>query len=390
MTPGRGLDAFNALVASVQTGFGPFVAVYLASEAWTQRDIGQALSLGTLAAMLSQVPGGAAVDAMRNKRIAALVSCLAVAASALLLAVWPGRLPVLVAEVLHGFASCMLGPAIAAVSLRLVGRGGLGERLGRNARFAAIGSGLAAAVMGAVGTYVDEAAVFYLTAALMLPALLALRAVRQPAAIDAAERAESPVGWRALLLDWRLLAFACSLALFHLGNAAVLPLVGAEITRVSGSRASLVIAVCIILPQGLVALVSPWVGHMADRWGRRPLLLLAFAALPLRAGLLSVVQQPVPVVLVQLLDGVSAAGLGVLVPLVAADLTRGTNRFNLCMGALGLAVGLGATLSTTMAGVLADQFGARTALLGLAGAGLVAVGAVLAVPETQGQGKGRG
>ena len=110
ITPGRGLDGFNALVASVQTGFGPFVAVYLASEAWTQRDIGQALSIGTLAAMISQIPGGAAVDAIDNKRAAALVSCLAVALSALLLAVWPGYLSVVASEVLHGFASCMLGP----------------------------------------------------------------------------------------------------------------------------------------------------------------------------------------------------------------------------------------------------------------------------------------
>ncbi len=380
MTPARGLDAFNALVASVQTGFGPFVAVYLASEAWTQQEIGQALSLGTIAAMLSQVPGGAAVDALRNKRLAALVSCIAVAASALLLAVWPGRLPVLAAEVLHGFASCMLGPAIAAVSLRLVGRAGLGERLGRNARFAAIGSGVAAGVMGAVGTYVDEAAVFYLTAALMLPALVALHAVRQPSTDQ--EAAVSAQGdWRRLL-DRRLLGFMLCIALFHLGNAAALPLVGAELTRVAGSRASLVIAACIVLPQALVALISPRMGALADRWGRRPLLLLALGALPLRVALLSLVQAPVPVVLIQLLDGISAAGLGVLVPLVAADLTRGTNRFNLCMGALGLAAGIGATLSTTLAGAVADRFGVQAALLGLAGAGLAAVAMAAFAPET--------
>ena len=378
------LDAFNALVASVQTGFGPFVAVYLASEAWTQGQIGVALSVGTVASMISQVPGGAAVDALDNKRLAAGVSCLAVAASALLLAVWPVYLPVLGAEVLHGFASCMLGPAIAAISLRLVGRAGFGERLGRNARFAAIGSGVAAGVMGAVGAWVNEAAVFYLTALLMLPALWALARVRQPAAkIEAAVSGVAPTaGWR-LMLDRRLLAFALCIGLFNLGNAAVLPLVGADLTRVSGSRASLIIAACIVLPQAIVALISPWVGRSADVWGRRPLLLLAMLALPVRAGMLAFVRDPAPVVLVQMLDGVSAAGIGVLLPLLAADLTRGTNRFNLCMGMLGLAVGLGATFSTALAGFAADAFGPRAALLGLAGVGLLAAAAARLVPETK-------
>jgi MFS family permease len=382
MSPGRSLDLFNMLVSSVQTGFGPFVAVYLASEAWTQREIGTALSLGTLAGMLSQVPAGALVDAARSKRTAALVACLAVAASALLLAFWPDRLPVLGAEVLHGFASCMLGPAIAAISLRLVGHAGLGERLGRNARFAAIGSGVAAAVMGWVGTYVQEAAVFWLTAVLMLPALVVLRMVRQPAIEPGAVTPRSESVWR-LLLDHRLLLFALCMALFQLGNAAVLPLVGAALTRTTGSSASLVIAACIILPQGLMALVSPRVGHAADRWGRRPVLLLALAALPVRAVLLAWVQHPALVAAIQLLDGISAAGLGVLVPLIAADLTRGTNRFNLCMGLLGLAVGLGATVSTTLAGTLADAYGPSTALLALGGAGLLATAAAALVPETR-------
>lgn len=386
-----GLDAFNALVASVQTGFGPFVAVYLASEAWTQGDIGEALSIGTLAGMLSQVPGGAAVDAIGNKRVAALAACLAVAGSATLLAVWPVRFPVWVAEVLHGFASCMLGPAIAAISLRLVGHAGLGERLGRNARYAAIGSGVAAGAMGAVGTAVGEAAVFWLTAALMLPALLALGAIRLPARMPGPEVARhgqaggtGPVrGALRLLRDRRLLAFALAIGLFHLGNAAALPLVGAEITRAAGSRASLIIAACIIAPQALVALLSPAVGRLADRWGRRRLLVVAVLAMPLRVGLLAVVTRPEALVLVQLLDGISAAGMGVLVPLVAADLTRGTERFNLCMGLLGLAVGIGATLSTTLAGAAADMQGPRFALMGLAGAGLLAACAAAMVPETR-------
>ncbi len=389
MSPGRGLDLFSALVASVQTGFGPFVAVYLASEAWTQQEIGAALSLGTIAAMLSQVPAGAAVDATSSKRVAAFVACVAVAASALLLAVWPVRGPVLLAEVLHGFASCMLGPAIAAVSLQMAGRAGFGERLGRNARWAALGSGAAAAVMGVVGSW-SEAAVFWLTAALMGPALLALGQVRVKQSDQGDAGMDPPEmrtgrGW-AVVRDWRVLGLALCVGLFHLGNAAVLPLVSVGLTRSSGSRASLVIAACIVLPQLLVAAISPWVGRAAGRVGVRALLVVAMGALPLRAGLLAVVGGwgPVPVVLVQLLDGLSAAGLGVLLPLVVADLTRGTGRFNLVMGALGLAAALGATVSTGAAGFVADRYGMGAALWALAGAGALATVAVGVGPVATG------
>ncbi|GAC1338476.1 MAG: MFS transporter [Acetobacteraceae bacterium] len=382
----RGLDWHNFFVANVQTGFGPFIAVYLASEAWTQGQIGAVLSLGTIAAMASQLPGGALVDALANKRLAAVAGCLAIAFSAAMLALWPSLLPVAAAEVLHGFASCMLAAAIAAMSLALVGREGLGERLGRNARFAAIGSGIAAGVMGAVGTWVSEAAVFYLTAALMLPAVLALRSIRP--ALPAARRGiAAGLGVRQavrLLVRWRILAFGLCVALFHLGNAAMLPLVAGEITKSVGSRASLIIAACIVLPQLIVAMASPAVGRAADRWGRRPVLLLSFLAVPVRGALLALVHEPVPLVFVQMLDGISAAGFGVMLPLISADLTRGTNRFNLCMGLFGLAAGLGATVSTTLAGSLADQFGPTTALLGLAASGLASVLTVyLAVAETR-------
>jgi len=383
----RVLDALNALVASSQTGFGAFIAVYLTAQAWTQADIGEALSLGTVVAMLSQLPAGALVDAMRSKRLAIAMGGIAVAASALLFAVSSAWLAVLGAEVLHGFASCMIGPAIAAVSLELTGRAGLGVQLGRNARFSSIGSAVAAVVLGAVGTYLSGAGVFWATAVLMALGLLTLRSLPPPAVelrtahIAAETRGLPGAIWA--LLDRRLLVFAACVMLFHLSNAAMLPIVANEVTRNAGARANLVIAACVVLPQALVAGLSPLVGRTAGSWGRRPLLLLGFAALPVRGMLLSIDANPVYVVLVQALDGVSAAVFGVLLPLVAADLTRGTRHFNLCMGLLGLAVGAGATLSTLAAGLVADRFGNGPALLALAGVGASAVLGLLALPETR-------
>ncbi len=389
----RGLDWHNFFVANVQTGFGPFIAVYLSSESWSQGQIGFALSVGTIAGMVSQLPGGALVDRLQNKRLAALAACIAICISAVILAVWPARLPVLGAEVLHGFASAMLPAAIAAMSLAFVGRAAFGERIGRNARYAALGNGIAAAVMGAVGTYVGEVEVFYLTALLMLPGIVAVFFVPQrrgtltePDAEPGA-RASDAAGWREglkLLLGWRVLIFAAVVVLFHLGNAAMLPLVAGEVSKTVGRQASLVIAACIVLPQLLVAAASPYVGRLADRWGRRPVIALTFLAVPVRGALLALFGGTPYLPFVQMLDGVSAAGFGVLLPLMAADLSRGTERFTLCMGLFGLAAGLGGTISTTLAGRIADASGNSAALWVLSAAGLGAVLlAVTLMPETR-------
>ncbi len=185
-----------------------------------------------------------------------------------------------------------------------------------------------------------------------------------------------------MLLDRRLLVFAAGIALSSLSSAAMLPLVAGELTRSAGRSANLVIAACIIAPQAVVAVLSPWVGRKASRWGRRPLLLLGFGAIPVRGLLLAVSVNPAVIVLVQTLEGISAAVVGVLLPLVAADLTRGTGRFNLCLGFLGLATGIGATLSTTLSGFVADGSGPHTALLALAAVGTANIALLAALPET--------
>ena len=148
-----GLDWLNFFVSNVQTGFGPFIASYLASQAWTQGQIGLALSIGTLTTMMVQVPAGAVVDAVRDKRRMAVLAVAAIAVAALILAGLPERLPVWIAEILHGVASCLLGPVIAVLSMAVAESHGqaFGERLGRNARFASIGSGVAAGRLGASG-----------------------------------------------------------------------------------------------------------------------------------------------------------------------------------------------------------------------------------------------
>ncbi len=374
----RGLDWFTFFVADVQTGFGPFIAVYLTANKWTQVNIGLVLTIGGLVALAGQIPGGALVDAARSERRIAAVSLVLISLSALTLALMPNFPAVLISNVLHAAASCVLGPAIVAISLGLVGHGGISERLGRNVRFLSIGNGLAAAGMGACGYFLSKESVFYVTAALSVPALFSLARIREAeidpvrahAGVSRRHPANLAQGLRRVASNRPLLLFTMCIALFHLANAAMLPLVSGMITMRSSTWATVLVAACIVVPQLVVAAFSPRVGRAATRWGRRPLLLLAFAVLPLRGILLAGVTQPFLLCLVQALDGISAAVLGVLVPVVVADLTRNTGRFNLSQGVVGTGVGIGASLSTTIAGYLADHFGGEAALLGLSSAGI--------------------
>jgi len=394
-----GLDWFVFFLADAQVGFGPLIAVYLTAQSCTQGDIGFVLTVGGLIALAGQMPGGALVDTARSERVVAAASVFALAASALMLAVWPVFAVVLAAKILHSAASCILGPAIGAISLGLVGHAAVGDRFGRNARFASLGAGFAALGMGTVGYLVSNRAVFFVTVALCIPTLLALGLIRSgeidaerahggKAALHEGDPAE-PV--YSLVRNRPLMIFAGCLMLFHFANAAMLPLTASVVTMRSSDLAAALVAACILVPQIVVATLAPWVGREAVQTGRRPMLLLGFAALSMRGVLLALVTSPYTLVAVQVLDGLSATVLAVLVPLIIADVTRGTGHFNLAQGAVGSAVGIGASLSPVLAGFTTDSYGSSTAFLGLATlatAGFIAV--LMFMPETGGGPFGRG
>jgi len=226
--------------------------------------------------------------------------------------VQPTPLFVYLAEVLHGFSSCTLGPAIAAMSLAIAGHAALGPRLGRNARYAAIGNALGAALMGTCGYYVSEQAVFFLTAVLTLPAFFVLLPLRTlDPVIPPTPRSDGKRGRRRsprevpigrLLSDRRLLIFATCAGLFTFANAAMLPIASGAITKQAGSEASLLIAASIVIPQVIVTLLSPSIGWLAEARGRRWVLLLGFCILPVRGLLFALTPHPILVLPIQALD----------------------------------------------------------------------------------------
>src|SRR5215471_3414697 len=264
----RGLDWMNFFIADVQTGFGTFVAFYLAHLGWSQGSVGWVLTVGGIVGVLGQIPGGALADAVTWKRGLSALGIVMIGASALILALSSSFVAVLCAEVLHGATGGIITTAIGAISLGLVGRRAMSLRTGRNYRFSAAGHAATAALMGLAGTYFPQNAIFITAALLCIPALIALSFIRNHE-IDYGRARNSATGDRAkevahvldLAKNRKLMLFAAALVLFQLADASMLPLIGEHLATKASANSSLWMAGLIIVPQIVVAIVAPWIGY---------------------------------------------------------------------------------------------------------------------------------
>ncbi len=387
----RGLDWLNFFLADVQTGVGPFLAIYLAGNGWNEERVGIALTMGGIAGILAQTPAGALVDRVHAKRALIAIGVVSLAAGAWVVAVFPSFWQVLSAQILIGAMSSVFGPAICAISLGVVGRELFDRRQGRNQTFNAAGNVVAAVSMGLIGYFVSNRGIFFFVGGLAIPTLLALRSVRTDQ-IDfnvarggrAGDESTTPARILDLFEDHPLVVFLVCAVLFHFANAAMLPLLGEMLAKGHGRSSMAFMAACVITTQVVVTLLASWSGIKAGQWGRKPLLLVAFAALPIRGLLYILTDNTELLVAIQILDGVAAAIFGVVSVLVIADLTEATGRFNLTLGAVTAAVGTGAALSQTIAGALVHRFGYHAGFLFLAAVAAAALGILyFFMPETR-------
>ncbi len=394
-TSQRGLDAVNFLMADVQGGVGPYLSVFLAGNRhWQSGSIGIAMAASSVAAAACQVPAGLLVDASRRKRALIAVAGLLIGVGCLLTVAFRGLWPVLGAQVMLGAASAVIPPAVAAITLGIVGRRLMPARISRNESYNHAGSFIAAALAGLCGHYLGADWIFYLVCVFAVASAAAV-ALINPREIDhelarggedAADACE-PVAIATLLKRRDVAVFIGSIVLFHFGNAAMLPFAGQVMARAHPGSATTALSACIICAQLVMMVVAWMVGRALSRGiGRKPIFLLALAILPVRGVLFSFVSDPYGVVAIQLLDGVASGIFGVIAVIVAADLTRGTGRFNLMQGVVALAVGIGASLSNVIAGYVVQGFGYPAGFLGLAAIALCAlVFFAFLMPET-GQG----
>jgi MFS family permease len=339
-TVGRTLDALNFFLADVRDGLGPYLAIYLLTEQkWDQASIGVVMSVAALAGIVAQTPAGALIDASTAKRSLMVAAAMLVTLACLALPLIDRFELVAATQALAASAGAIFPPAVAAVTLGIVGPRAFAKRIGRNEAFNHAGNA-AAAISGASAYFFGPIVVFWLLAAMAVASIVATLSI-PPDAIDdhvarglddtterGAGHGDQPSGFQVLLTCRPLLIFAAATVLFHFSNAAMLPLVGQKLALVNRNLGTTLMSVCIIAAQLVMVPVAMLVGRQADQWGRKPIFAVALAVLAVRGALYPLSDNPYWLVSVQLLDGIGAGIFGALFPLVVADLTRGTGHFN--------------------------------------------------------------
>jgi MFS family permease len=388
---GHALDAANFFLADVRDGLGPYLAIYLLTEQkWDEASIGIVMSVAAIAAILAQTPAGALVDAIRAKRPLMVAAAIVVTVASLLLPFMASFWPVALSQGIAHAAGVIFPPAIAAVSLGVVGPRAFTRRIGRNETFNHAGNAVAAAIAGAAAYALGPSAVFYLMAVMSLGSMVSVLAIPERA-IDhdlargmqehhghnqeRSEPDERPSGLGILLTCRPLLIFAACVLLFHLSNAAMLPLVGQKLALQDKNLGTSLMSACIAAAQIVMVPMAMLVGAKADHWGHKRFFLAALAILPLRAILYTLSDAKGWLVAVQLLDGIGAGIFGAIMPVIVADLMRNTGRFNVAQGAVITAQAIGAALSTTLAGMVVAHSGYSAGFLTLGA--IAAIGLVL-------------
>ncbi len=389
------LDVMNFLLADVRGALGPYLNVFLVTQQhWSQSEVGLVTTIGGLLGLAVQTPIGAAIDETRTKRGAIILALAVLAVGATVIFALPTFWPVAIANTLMAVVGDVFGPAVAALTLGLYARKRLARRIGRNSAYDHAGNVGIAIAAAAVGYAFSQRAVFLLVPVFAVLAGVAVLSI--PAAAidydrardlredtDAVETAAIAAGYSILFKSRPLVVFGLCVMLFHLANAALLPLVGQKLAAAHPKEATAMMSACIIAAQLVMLPIALLVGRTADMWGRKPLFLAGFAILPIRAVLYTVSDNSVWLIGVQVLDGVGAGIFGALTPLVIADIMRGTGRYNLAQGAIATVQGIGASLSGLAAGVIVDRFGYGAAFLAAGGAALTAfVVFALRMPET--------
>jgi len=341
----RGLDGLNFLLADVRDGLGPYLAVFLKAEQhWSPGAIGIAMAASSIATAFCQIPAGLLVDSLRFKRLLVAVSGLLVAAGCLLVAFHPQLAAVVAAQVTLGAASAVIPPALAALSLGLVGHRRLDARISRNESFNHGGNFIAAGMAGSLGYTLGYDWIFYLVCFFAVASAAVVNLIN-PAEIDhelargGEERDTNgqfmaPLSVRELFARKDLVIFLISVVLFHFGNAAMLPMAGQVLAQTHPGSDTIALSACIIAAQLIM------VGALRGRWARRWRLALAgslFFWLPwprCRYAAFCFHSSRILTALfaIQLLDGVAAGIFGVIAVVIASDLMRGTGRFNLAQG----------------------------------------------------------
>lgn len=366
-----GLTALVFFMSDVRDGIGPFLAIYLKSTLnWDTQKTGMALASMSIAAAFMQLPSGLFVDSTKFKRLILALSAGLISIGCLIILFFPSLLNIILAQSLIGIASAVIPPAIAAITIGLVGRSVFPKRVSINEAWNHAGNLVTALAAGVLGQLLGHNWILYVAcffASMSIFSILFInpKEIDHSAARELSSSTSKPESLLHLLKQKSILIFCLSIVLFHLGNAAQLPLVGQLLAKQNPDIDALFMAASIILAQFVMIGVAYTVGLYMNSFGRKPIFLIAFLILPIRALLYTLTTNPVWLLAIQLLDGIGAGIFGVIAIVIVSDLSKGTGRFNFFQGMVALCTGIGAALSNLIAGSIVKLGGFNIGFLSL-------------------------
>jgi MFS family permease len=383
-----GLNAANFFLAEIGGVVVPFLSKYLVECGWSDGGVGVAIALGGLGVFVMQTPAGFLVDRIRSRRALLAAASILVGLCFGLLPLLPARWPYLDPLLfLGGMSRSLLSPLLGALALGLAGHAGLNRLVGTAQSYDHAGNLASAVVAISLLAWSPATSVFYTVAVVSVLAAASVFVIRagevdEELACGGRRDHQPAAGFLTLLRDRRVAILFAAVALFHLANAPVMPLVGTYIARLGGTNTQVA---CVVLTAQAVMIPVAWLaGRLGERWGRKPVFTIGFVVLPLRVLLYSLTNSPWMLVALQTLDGIGAGIYGVIIVAMCADLTRGTGRFNALQGLIATALSAGGVIGPVLAGFVVQYLGFASAFyLFAAIAALAALVFVLFMPETK-------
>lgn len=380
-------------MADVKDGVGVYLSVFLLTvRNWPPDQIGYVIAVPGIIGIIVQPPAGALIDRSKYKRMLLISASAIIALCCLVIILSEKFAPTFLSQAVVGIVQSVYSPCVAAITLGMVGHAALARRIGRNESFNHVGNMGAAIIAGLLGRFYSYEAIFYFSIFQCFALIAAVLFIKEKdidhdlarAAETSEQTTAGATGIKQLLSNRNILLFTISLGLFHLANAAMLPLAGQKMGLADKLNSSLYLSAAIIIAQGVMSIVARYAGNIADQ-GRKRIMLLAFLLLPIRAALFAFIDNPYALTGIQILDGIGAGIFGVVSIIMIADLSKGTGRFNLLQGVVYSAIGLSGSVSSVIGGLIVKSYGYAVGFLSLAALG--ALGFLffkMMVPETKG------
>lgn len=371
------LNALNFFMADVRDGLGPFLGVFLQQQGWDVDDIGFVMTLSGLIAVIFTTPIGVLVDVLRAKRAIIIFSALTIIVACGVNYFYPTQVTTTIAQMLAAVAGATIPPAITGITLGIVGRDKFDHQLGQNESYSHAGNAFSAVMAGVFSFYYGLSAVFALMGLWTLLSIVSVLLIRQNQ-IDynqsrgLAISEKSPKSIKYLLTNKGLVILAVTVVFFHLANAAMLPLLSQSmVANGSIERPGWYTAMTVIIAQITMIPMALYAAHISEKKGYSAIFIIALVALPIRGLLAGLIPHPAIVIPVQILDGIAAGLMGVAVPGIVARILNGTGRFNTGFAMVLTLQGVGAALSSSIAGVIAKFFDYDIAFLVLSSLAIV-------------------